>query len=152
MTTLILCLYVHIVYTCKSLKHFCQVKFEIHIQNLILDFYYFLSFLSWGQLYLCVFLSHKLTGCGRTGDRGKLVPRLAGEVTRTALETAPTRNRSTGVRTVSATPRTRLRRVIPTRAQVRQNMSRNIYNPCMSILVQYVKNLILCVSESKYTM
>lgn len=84
--------------------------------------------------FVCVFLSHKLTGCGRTGDRGERVQRLAGEVTRTALGTAPIRNHSTGVRTVSATPRTRLRRVIPTRAQVRQNICHviNITHACLS--------------------
>lgn len=56
----------------------------------------------------------QLMECGQTGGLGEPVPLRAGEVIRTAPETAPIRNHSTGALTVSGTPRTRPRLVTPT--------------------------------------
>lgn len=65
---------------------------------------------------LCSFQNHffQLMECGQTGGLGEPVPLRAGEVIRTAPETAPIRNHSTGALTVSGTPRTRPRLVTPT--------------------------------------
>lgn len=70
--------------------------------------------------------------CGQTGGLGEPAPLRVGEVIRTAPETAPIRNHSTGALTVSGTPRTRPRPVTPTPVPVSLNNNDGYVEYCTS--------------------